>query len=550
MLPLIHVSLERSTIGLAVHLSSSLSAARPVFDSFSDDVFACSASMVLNLLPHINHVRPHVAQRLHSGQTVTFLVPQADPLPIRVTERQERRAYFTLGEQWRWKFLRQLPDYPLKPHQAVGVDWLRDRTSALLADDMGLGKTVQAIAALDQMQRSETIGNALVVCPKSMIGVWEAELRLWAPRLCVVSLYRGIIPTEWCAVSAQSHVAITNYEAIRGCAPESGTFDLVVFDEIQRLKNPKSLNYCAAYDLKPRFAWGLSGTPLENHASDLAAILHLLDRKRIAQDNGRLPAQSFRSLAARYTLRRDKSVISRELPEIVEKTEQLPLSPEQRRAYDDVRRRRSADTLGTWIAIFNKLRDICDYDPSTMKSSKIDRAAVIVESIRALHEKVVVFSWRLQPLRLLYQKLSERHGGSAIVTITGQTSSTMRSRIMTSFQTGAEPFALLCSTRATAEGLTLTAANHVIFLNEWWNPATNAQARDRVYRIGQKNDVYVYRLRAQGTVESRLDELLRAKSALFDEIVRRLTRAKFSARDPVPSEVRRLLDEPHSRNHI
>ena len=226
------------------------------------------------------------------------------------------------------------------------------------------------------------------------------------------------------------------------------------------------------------------------------------------------------------------------------------MSPQQRHTYDQIRRNQSIKTFGAWIASFNRLRDICDYDPNTKKSSKIDRATAIIAAVRALGEKVVVFSWRIQPLELLHGRLMEQHGNSAVAKITGQTGSTGRSATVKEFQLKDAPFVLLCSTRATAEGLTLTAANHVIFLNEWWNPAVNAQARDRVNRIGQKRNVYVYRLRAQGTVESRLDELLERKSALFDEIVRRLAAAKSDANEPVPQSLLCLLDNDQFASQV
>ena len=406
---------------------------------------------------------------------------------------------------------------------------------------MGLGKTLQAIAALDTSQRSGAIENALIVCPKSLIGVWEAELSLWAPRMCVVALYSSVESREWQRLAAQCHVAVTNYEALRYHRPLPGAFDLVVFDEIQRLKNPKTLNHRAAYELQPSLAWGLSGTPLENHAGDLAAILHLLDRQRVAQSDRHLPPSSFRALAARYVLRRTKSVLANELRDVIERTELLPLSPEQREAYDRVRRGQNVRSLGAWISCFTKLRDICDYDPETKKSSKIDRAAAIVDAVRALGEKIVVFSSRLEPLRLLRRALSKKHGAKAAALVTGQTDSATRARLVQLFQSKATPFVLLCSTRATAEGLTLTAANHVLFVNEWWNPAINAQARDRVNRIGQVRNVYVYRLRCQGTVESRLDELLESKSTLFADIVGRLAAGDNRATDIVPAELAELL---------
>ena len=543
--PYVYYLFERTPLGLVIHLSSSPATTishHPTTIVFSDDTFECHESDILCLITYIKDSRPDLMLRIRSGETVKLLSPQIDPPVIRVTNKSERGTYFNLGELWRWRFLRKLRSYPFKTHQSYGARWLQGRHAAVLADDMGLGKTLQAIAALEEMQHSEQIHNALVLCPKSLIGVWEAEIKLWAPRLCTVALHSGIHAREWSLLKTQCHVAITNYDAIRRVRPEPGSFDLVIFDEIHRLKNPDSQNYVAAYWLNPRFAWGLSGTPLENHAGDLTAILHLLDRKRVSRGDRRLSAPSLRSLAANYVLRRPRKVISEELPIMVEKTELIPLSPEQRRSYDAVRAcSRSIKTVGAWISLFNRLRNICDYDPHTGKSVKVDRAGVIIQSVRDLGEKVVVFSWKIEPLRLVRREVTSRHGASSVGMITGQTDSTTRSNIVARFQALSAPFVLLCSIRATAEGLTLTAANHVLFLNEWWNPAVNAQARDRVNRIGQERAVYVYRLRSQGTVESRIDDLLASKAALFDEIISRLTGSNHTAEESAPPEILRFV---------
>jgi len=447
-----------------------------------------------------------------------------------------------MGELVRWRFIRHFPLYPLKAHQEKGVNWLRDHQSAILADDMGLGKTLQAIAAFEQKHRAGEVENVLIVCPKSLIGVWEAEISLWAPRLCTVALHASLREENWAVLARQCQVAITNYEAIRSSRPAPRAFDVLILDEVHRLKNSKSLNYSACYKLEPRITWALSGTPLENKPSDLTAILHLLDRKRISLSDERLPLSSLRSVASHYMLRRDKNAIASELPQVLEKLDILPLTPPQREKYDETLRAGRLDTtVGGWISTFNRLRDLCDYEPNIGASSKIDRALVILNSVLCLGEKAVVFSWRIEPLRLLGARIAERWDENTAEIITGQTSSTERTRSVSSFQTESQPCILLCSMRATAEGLTLTAANHVIFLNEWWNPAVNAQARDRVNRIGQTKDVFVYRLRTSGTVETQLAKILEAKSELFDEIVNRLTQ-RDAEEELSPEEISLLLD--------
>ena len=538
-------SISRSAIGLSIELERSTTrkpycGAPP---SLIDETFRCVSTDVDRLLEYLRVRREDVFARLDVEKRVSLFVPQGDPPVIRVTRRESRTAYFTLGELVRWRFLRHFPTYPLKEHQKEGVDWLRHNHSAVLADDMGLGKTLQAIAAFEQKHRLGEVENALIVCPKSLIGVWEAEISLWAPRLCTVALHSSVTQKTWAVLASQCQVAITNYEAIRSSRPAPGAFDVLILDEVHKLKNSKSLNYSACYDLQPKVTWGLSGTPLENRPSDLTAILHLLDRKRVSLSDERLPLASLRSIASGYMLRRDKQAIAAELPQVLEKLDLVPLAPAQRDRYQEILRDgTSYATVGGWISTFNRLRDICDYEPSTKTSSKIERALVILDSVLRLGEKAVVFSWRIEPLRLLGARIAEQWDENTAEMITGQTSSMGRSRIVSSFQTTDQPRVLLCSMRATAEGLTLTAANHVVFLNEWWNPAVNAQARDRVNRIGQTKDVFVYRLRTSGTVETQLADILEAKSDLFDEIVNRLT--KWHAVDePIPEELGRFLEQ-------
>ena len=337
---MVNHSISRSPIGLRIEFSSSVSEKpdQPAPPSFVDETFQCASTEVDRLWEHLRVRRGDSFSRLDTEKRVSLFVPQGDPPILRVTRGRSRTAYFTLGELARGRFLRYFPSYPLKAHQKHGVDWLRAHQSAILADDMGLGKTLQAIAAFEQKHRAGQVENALIVCPKSLIGVWEAEISLWAPRLCTVALHSSVPERDWAVLASQCQVAITNYEAIRSSHPPSGAFDVLILDEVHKLKNSKSLNYSACYDLQPKVTWGLSGTPLENRPSDLTAILHLLDRKRISLSDERLPLASLRSIASGYMLRRDKQAIAAELPQVLEKLDLVPLAPAQRDRYQEILR--------------------------------------------------------------------------------------------------------------------------------------------------------------------------------------------------------------------
>jgi len=544
--PGVRLRIKRTSLGLEIVVSKADSGdSHPTTSEhfFTDDVFDCSQEKCQKFYEDLQRLRPQIEARIIDGSEIDVFVPETDPPIIRKAEKGAKVAYFSLGEMLRWRLLSQTPDYPFKDHQRAGVDWLRENRAAILADDMGLGKTLQAIAALELSHRAGKLRNALILCPKSLIGNWEAEIALWSPHLCTVALHSTASAREWKAIASQCHVAITNYEALRSSSPNSDAFDLIIYDEIHKLKNYKSKNHIAASGLKPLFGWGLSGTPIENSADDLVSILHLLDPKRVALSDRDLGSASLRSLGSKYILRRERDVISTELTEITEKTEPIPLTAEQKTSYNAVVQQSRASTQGDWIQTFNKLRDICDFDPKTKRSAKLDRAVTIIEAVSKLSEKVVVFSYRIEPLEILRTRLIEKFGAESISMITGQTSSIARSRIVESFQKKDTPFVLLCSMRATAEGLTLTAANHVVFVNEWWNPSLNRQARDRVNRIGQTKDVFVYRLRAMGTVENRLDQILKEKTTLFDEIVTRLTKSPTSDPNAIPKEIEELINK-------
>lgn len=531
---------DRTELGLNLHAGQAgvLSDAGSLY---KDDMFVCTASEISSLIQYASERRPDVFRRLENGDETSILIPEASPPTIRIIAQEMRTAFFNLGELVRWMFLINLPELPFKHHQLYGVEWLCKTKAGILADDMGMGKTLQAISALDQLLRGQRIRNCLIVCPKTLVGNWEAEFKIWKDHLCVVALHRTIASRVWQAVSSQSHVTIVNYEAIRNSPPPEGAFDLIIYDEVHRLKNPKSQNYSIARELKPKIAWGLSGTPIENNAKDLTSILHILDPTRVSFSDHKLPETSIRALASRYLLRRTKEVLETALPPLVETMERVPLSVEQKASYREVIQNAEKAVDSEWIAQFNLLRDICDMDPKTGRSTKIDRALILLDAIKSLGEKAVVFSYRLPPLDELNRKLVTRYGRNEVSVLTGSVKSVDRSDLVSMFQSNEKPFVMLCSTKASAEGITLTAANHVLFINEWWNPSLNLQARDRVNRIGQERPVHVYRFRSQGTIESRLDEILARKTALFHSLITRINTYGSLALETIPKDLAQAL---------
>ncbi len=416
----------------------------------------------------------------------------------------------------------------LYPFQQAGVDWLceRHKRGAILADDMGLGKTVQVASALHLLFRQARMRSVLVVCPKSLLAVWEAELARWAPDLGVaVPTPPGRLREQaWSAIVGRRHVLVTSYEQLR--QPPSALLDkpvdLIVADEAHRLRNSGARVTAGVGRLPRRGFWALSGTPLERDLEDLATLLSLVEPARFAPSDSRLHPSSLRSAGRAFIFRRRKSEVLAELPPVLDTTETLDLNPEQADAVAEVvARYRSEVRPGTELALLNQLRQLCDIHEESGSSSKIDRIVERLAEIREAGEKAVVFAYQLAPLFELERRIVQRWGSGAVRRLVGQMDQAERERSVREFRTDSAVLALVASSRVGGEGLTLVEANHVFLLDQWWNPSANDQARDRVVRIGQRRTVTVYRYCCRGTIEERLQEILETKRRLFDDAVGR-----------------------------
>jgi SNF2 family DNA or RNA helicase len=474
-----------------------------------------------------------------AGRTITKDVPVRTPEPLpalgpSATADDYRRLRVTAGGLVRPLMLRTPDESHLMAYQAAGVEWLLDHSSGILADDMGLGKTVQAIAAVRQLFRQGSARAGLVVCPRSLIANWEDELSKWAPELCRLR----VTPTArerdtvWEAVLGRVHLLLSTYEQLR-VPPESLQaipLDIVIADEAHRVRNLSAAVTRGMRTLPWQRFWALTGTPIERDPKDLATLLSTLDPRRFSQADSRLSPSTLRARARPYILRRLKSEVLDQLPPVLDSKETLDLLPLQRRSYrralKDISR---SGEPGSFLRLINELRTICDFDPDTGSSAKVERISEIIDAISMAGEKVVVFSYLLRPLDILQAELDRVDLGS--VRLEGSMPLADRDLALRRFRSEPEVVALIASTRVGGEGLTLTEANHVVFLNEWWNPSANAQARDRVVRIGQRRGVRVYRFRCRDTIEQVLDRILESKSEAFSLILDRLA-DPASERDP------------------
>ncbi|MGQ9588588.1 MAG: DEAD/DEAH box helicase [Thermoplasmata archaeon] len=416
----------------------------------------------------------------------------------------------------------------LYPFQRAGVKWLFENESALLADDMGLGKTVQAITAFRALIRRSLALQALVVCPKSVLTNWMRELKRWAPELVAIQVHGNQQRRRiaWRAYVGKCHVLVTTYETIRQDreSVRGRTFDLIVCDEVQKIKNPEAAVSEAVRNLSGQRRWALTGTPLENKPEDLVAVFEFV--KPGLFQTGEIPFLSLRALRERvrpYILRRRKEDALPDLPEKVIDSKWLELTESQRRTYDRAERegvdrlRTASDvTLQHVLALIQKLKQICNFDPQTGESTKLEfMLEEFLEEACEDRSKALVISQYVETL----EELRRRLGDYEPLVYTGQLSTAQRGKIEEAFSSRDEHRVLLLSLRAGGLGLNLTRANYVLHFDRWWNPAVERQAEDRTHRIGQLKTVFVTRLICQDTIEERIEQLLERKKIIFQEVI-------------------------------
>lgn len=423
----------------------------------------------------------------------------------------------------------------LYPFQRAGVAWLIRHRRAILADDMGLGKTIQVIAALRRLFRHGRISSCLVIAPRTLIANWLSESAKWAPELIVRRLdfaNRTFTAAHWRGAVARAHILLASYEDLRGLWDDLAEQppDIIVADEAHRLRKADSLAHQAIRRIPSPWLWALTGTPVERDAEDLACLLSLLYPTRFAINDHRLGTASLRARARPHLLRRTKEAVLPELPAVEERFEELPLHPKQREAYDNEIRNFTESARGGYLPLFTRLRSICDLDQTSGASTKLDRILQIVKDASEGGSKTVVFSYTVDPLRALLSRFRSESGKVAEILI-GEMSLAERNDAVNRFKSDPSCHVLLASMRVGAEGLTLTEANNVAFVNRWWNPSTNSQAVDRVVRIGQRKPVTVHYLTCLDTVEDRLQPMLSRKKMTFDQLIDALRHQPELARE-------------------
>lgn len=417
------------------------------------------------------------------------------------------------------------PPPPLYPFQEQGVQFLLERPSALLCDEMGLGKSIQAIVAARQLLEAGRVQRALVLCPKTLLWDWWRKVRRWAPEIqpCLLTA-RKKRSREFDWHWGRAQLFIAGYETWREDHETVRTsFDLVILDEIQRIKNPDTLVARAVQRLQAPLRWGLSGTPMENGLDELGAVFSYLLPGLIGGGDP-LCAAAVRDRIRPYVLRRRKEEVLPHLPPKHSREVWLDLSMPQQAAY------RTAESAGLTrlqgvghpgvhahlLALLTQLKEICNLDAGTGASAKLDFLLGDLPPILQRGEKVLVFSqYPEKTLTALMPRLLPY--GACL--FSGALSQWERDMVLHKFEEEDWPRVLLVSLKAGGVGLTLARANHVYLFDHWWNPAVMSQAEDRVHRIGQHRPVYVTSLLTRGTVEEKIHRLLADKRQLFAEVI-------------------------------
>ncbi len=445
----------------------------------------------------------------------------------------------------------------LRPYQSRGLSWLdflhRAGMGGVLADDMGLGKTVQLLALL---AHDADAGPSLLVCPMSLVGNWHREAARFTPHLRVHVHHgkeraRGKAFTD--AVAAADLVVTTYALAARDAADlRKISWRRVVVDEAQAIKNAATKQATAIRSLPAVHRIAVTGTPVENRLADLWSILEFANpgllgtaatfKKRYAEPIERhgdeIAAERLRRFTGPFILRRvktDKSIIA-DLPEKLEMDVVCNLTTEQASLYqavvDDMLERIEAtdgiERRGLVLATMTKLKQICNHpahflrDGSQLagRSGKLEGLDDILEEVVAVGEKALLFTQYAEFGALLRGHLAGRFGREVLF-LHGGVAKPDRDEMVARFQADdpASPPIFVLSLKAGGTGLTLTAANHVVHADRWWNPAVEDQATDRAFRIGQRRTVQVRKFVCAGTIEEKIAAMMRDKRGLADRVV-------------------------------
>ncbi|MEM7601143.1 MAG: DEAD/DEAH box helicase, partial [Verrucomicrobiota bacterium] len=433
----------------------------------------------------------------------------------------------------------------LRPYQEEGFLWMQQLASqgmgGILADDMGLGKTLQTLSFLYSVG-----GTALVICPSSLVFNWVAEAEKFTPDLKAVAI-EGPNRAATLAEHEDADIFVTSYALLRRDEEvwQAKEFDVVILDEAQHIKNPDAQVSKIAHRLQGTYRFALTGTPIENSVRDLWSISrftlpgYLGSRKDFSERfekplTSNQPDDAVRERLARrlkpVVLRRLKKEVAQDLPDKIEQVVYCDLKPKQKEVYEKLLRESKASLLDAeggrqrmlaLTALLRLRQTCCDLRLLGMDNIADEEASVKTDTLNELLEeaiegghRVLIFSQFVEMLQVLVPDLAAKQIDFCY--LDGQTKN--RGEVVKRFQEREVPVFLI-SLKAGGVGLNLTAADTVIHIDPWWNPAVEAQATDRAHRIGQTSVVTSYKLITRGTVEEKILALQEKKRSMTDSLL-------------------------------
>ncbi|MBU2667713.1 DEAD/DEAH box helicase [Actinoplanes bogorensis] len=448
----------------------------------------------------------------------------------------------------------------LRPYQERGLSWLhflsRLGLGGILADDMGLGKTAQTLSLLlaERTGNATPVAPTLLICPMSLVSNWFKEAGRFAPSLRVYVHHGGTRRrgADFDAAVRDADLVVTTYgTAVRDLETlRSVHWGRVACDEAQAIKNSGTRQSQAVRAFPARTRLALTGTPVENHLAELWSIMDFTNpgllgpvkkfRRRfqepieVRQDED--AAAALKRATGPFVLRRlktDKSIIS-DLPEKNEMKVWCTLTPEQGTLYqavvedmmETISSSEGIQRRGNVLAAMTKLKQVCNHPTHLLKdgsrlpgrSGKLARLEELAEEIIEEGDKALIFTQYAEWGSLLQPYLAA-HLDRPVLWLHGGLSKAKRDEMVERFQTDDEPMLFLLSLKAAGTGLNLTAANHVVHFDRWWNPAVEDQATDRAFRIGQSRNVQVRKFICTGTLEEKIDAMIERKKALASSVV-------------------------------
>lgn len=457
-------------------------------------------------------------ERIRSGK-LTRIKPPADVVKL------EDRLFYLLQPPLELLVGSEQLCFPFEPfpYQLDGIAFLFPRYAAVLADEMGLGKTMQAISTIRLLLCSGEVRSVLLICPKPLVSNWLREFSVWAPEVPVAAI-EGNSPTrQWQWTSPDIAVKIANYELLmrdRDSVLDSDQhYDLVVLDEAQRIKNQKNATSLVVREISRTRSWALTGTPVENSPDDLVGIFEFLSPGYLKAD---MPVASIAKATRDHMLRRTKDMVMNDMPPKLYRDADLELTPEQRATYekaesDGIVQLENLDQQLTIQHVFElvlRLKQICNFDPPTGSSAKLERLVADMEEVAACGHKAIVFSQWVNSINQMRPAL-ERFGP---LEYHGRVPHKQRDGILTQFKQDPSKHVILMSYGAGSVGLNLQFCRYVFLFDRWWNPAIEDQAINRAHRIGAAGSVTVTRMLMANTIEQRIAAILEQKREMFDEL--------------------------------